>query len=690
MRYWTSISVIIALGVMAFCSYYLYREFTFRVEKTGGEVIGTVTFKKRIASRRYSDNVVWEEIGEETEIYNHDAIRTLEYSSAVISLKDGTKIELDQNTLLVVMLSEKGLNINFDRGGVSARSAAGGGRPVTLNTRDAVVQLEEGDMAVNSSEGSTDIVVSKGEAIVESGGREIELSPDKIATIKDGKIESKKNTLFPEKPGQNAYILTPGGKARINFSWRSEPEGSVKVEISANSSFAGLAESFSSAGMAKDVMLSPGDYYWRIVRGGTKSYPVKFTVISDKRPVPIYPRENQEIALAGDEGVLNFRWDGGEHVSGYEITAARDIGMKDVVVKLQSRVNTISARGISPGVYYWSVRNIYPPGIDGGDFTAGPVRFKVDKRSFSLTRPELFEIGPVTTGGSFVLNWKGVNGAERYFAEISSDSEFKKNVISRYTVNSFLRVNEKLPEGSYFWRVSALKGENSSGSSTVLPLVITKPVEIVTVHPERGQILYKRPEVINFRWNDPNKGKKYLVEISEKNDFRKIIMRLESDAGSVTGETPGAGAFFWRVLLKDGSGKVIAKSAASGFSIPAELRAPVLITPGQNEKVVPGLKNRIRFEWKKIRSANEYEVEVFQRIAGADRSLIVYTSKSSYVEASNISLFRPGKFSWLVRAKRVRNGRVTAYRESGKSIFAIEDVRILPPPEVKDPGVLFK
>lgn len=127
MKFWTSLSVAGAIAFGAFCSYYLYREFTTHEIKTGGEKIGTITFKKRSASRRFSESVMWEEIAQESPVYNYDAIRTLEYSSAVISLNDGTSIELDQNTMLVVILSRKGVDINFDSGGVSAKSGAGGG-----------------------------------------------------------------------------------------------------------------------------------------------------------------------------------------------------------------------------------------------------------------------------------------------------------------------------------------------------------------------------------------------------------------------------------------------------------------------------------------------------------------------------------------------------------------------------------
>jgi len=172
--------------------------------------------------------------------------------------------------------------------------------------------------------------------------------------------------------------------------------------------------------------------------------------------------------------------------------------------------------------------------------------------------------------------------------------------------------------------------------------------------------------------------------------FSRMIMVLESYLHSVTGESPGAGSYFWRVVLKDKTGKILAKSPVSDFSIPAELRAPVLISPRANERILPGIKNRVRFEWRRIHGATEYEVEVFQRIAGSEKAMMIYTSRDNFIEASNPALYRPGVFSWLVRARQIKNGRITAFRESERSFFEIDSVEILPPPEVKEPGVIFK
>lgn len=689
MKFWTSISILGALCVMIISSYFLHKELTSRIQKSGGEVIGTITFKKKSASRKYSESVVWEEIAAESPIYNYDSVRTLEYSSAVLSLKDGTRIELDEKTMLVVMLSAKGVDINFDRGGVSAKSGTGD-KLITLNSRDATIALNSGDISVNSSDKGTDIALAAGSAKVEAGGKGVNITSDETATLKDGVVKAEKKRLFTEAPSHNAIMMTFGNIIPVSFSWRSEPAGEVSVEIATDGSFSRIVKSFTSRGRSQVVDMRPGDYYWRLVSGKNRSFPVKFSIFNDVRPEIITPAMNQRISLGEGGGLLTFRWERSRYASEYEIVIARDREMKDVYSKLTSKVNTISAADLDSGVYYCTARSIYPAGISSGESISGPNRFTVEKVQFSLARPGLIDPGPVTTAGPFTLYWKGVQGAERYTVEIASDAEFKKKVLMSDTQNTFLRVERRIDEGNYYWKVAAKRGRTSSGSSDIAPLIITKPVQITLVFPQTGTVLYNRPEVINFMWKDPNKGYKYLVEVSEKSDFSRLSMNLESDLQNVTGESPGAGSYYWRVVLKDKSGRIMVKSAPGEFSIPAQLRAPLLVTPKNNESIIPGIKNRIKFEWRKVASANEYEVEVFQRIAGAEKTMIVYTAKGGFVEASNISLYRPGKFSWLVRAKQVRNGKITAFRESDKSFFEIEDVQLLPPPEIKKPGILFK
>lgn len=689
MKSWTNGLILLSLLVAVLCSYFLYREFTARIYKSGGEVIGTVTFKKRSASRRYTENVIWEDIAQESEIYNYDAIRTMEYSAAVISLKDGTKIELDQNTMLVVILSEKGLDINFDRGGVSARSGGTGSSPITLNSRDARIALDSGDISVNSSEKGMDIVMNSGSAKVASGGTDINISPDVITTLKNGVVESKKGSLFPESPRNNSYMVSFGSDIPVSLSWKCDPPGDVRVDISDSSSFKNMLRSFTTDKTEEKVSLGPGDYYWRIARGDNSSQGVKFTILSDRRPDLTAPRMNEKIVLPDGEGAVTFRWEKSQYASMYEITAARDEKMTNAVLKLTSRINMISTYELEAGTYYWTAKSIYPPGMIPGSTMSGPGRFTMERRSFSMLKPLPLDQGPVIVGTPFSLIWRGVQGAKSYKADLAFDPDFKRIVLSGDTKNSYMKIENKLPEGKYYWRVSAFNGSITSGYSEIAMLRVTRPATIFALFPHDGAVLPERPAEIKYTWNDPNNGSSYIVEISDRSDFRNIKQSLESSVAGITAVSPGVGIHYWRVRLVDEKGFPVARSAATEFSIPATLKVPVHITPGENEKLIPGLIKRIRFQWSRITGANEYEIEITRLIGGVEKPLVIYTSRDDFIEVSNVSMYKPGRYSWLVRAKHVKNGKVTAYQESKKRIFEIDTVELLPPPEVKNPGVLF-
>ncbi len=690
MKSWTSIVIICCVSFMAICSYFLYRELTVRIEKSAGEAIGTITFKKKSASRRYTENVIWEEIEQQSEIFNYDAIRTVEYSSAVISLKDGTKIELDQNTLLVVILNDKGLNINFDQGGVSAESGSGTGGPITLNSKDATIALDKGGISVNSSDAGMNIKVNSGNAKISADGKELNITAAEITTLKDGVTESKKGSLFPESPKNNSYFVTFSKSLSVRFSWRSDTPGEARVEISRNSDFKDIVKSYKSVKPVLEASLPAGDYYWRIVRGDAVSYPVKFSILSDSKPMLITPHTNQKLKITEDSELVTFRWEKSEYVSGYELTAARDPAMSDKVITLASKINIISVPELQPGKYYWRVRGVYPAEILAEPALSQTDIFEIEKIMFSEVRPVPLDQGPVSTAGPFTLNWKGVPGSKSYSIEISSDKKFRKLILSENVSNTFVKIDKKLSEGRYYWRVSALNDDKISSTSITALLTMVRPVQITTLSPQAGEVLSGRPASVHFSWRDPNNGDKYIVEISDRSDFRNIRQSLASNVPDSEWKSPGVGNYFWRVILHDSSGNSIARSPASEFSIPGELKVPVHVNPKENEKVIPGLKKRFRFEWSKTNGANEYEIEIFQRIAGVEKPLAIYTSKINNIELTNLSIFTPGFYSWQIKAKQLKKGRVSAYRESKKTYFYIEEVVLLPAPSVKKPEVIFK
>lgn len=363
MKYLANIVIAISIGFLGYCSYYLYKELTSHVDKKGGEVIGNIVFKKKNASRRYTDSVIWEDIAQESEIYNYDAIRTMEQSSAVLTLKDGTKIELDQNTMLVVIMTDKALNINFDKGGVTAQNTSGSQSSIVLNSKDASIALNKGDISVNSDDGGMDIHLNSGNAKVSAGGKELSITPDVAATLKNGVAESSNEELIPEYPKHNSHMVSFDKSMPVSFSWKSGATGEAKVEIALNNRFNPVQKSYTSRKPSLTAELPAGDYYWRVVKGKSVSRSVKFSILSDKKPELMTPYSNQKIVLTEGAENVTFRWDKSKYAVNYEITVARDKEMSDIALNLTSRINIISASQLEQGNYFWRVKSIYPEGM---------------------------------------------------------------------------------------------------------------------------------------------------------------------------------------------------------------------------------------------------------------------------------------------------------------------------------------
>ena len=85
-------SLVIGIGSVIIITFSLlfYNDLTKKVDAGEAEEVGTITFKREVAQRKYTSQVVWENIEQNAPVYNYDSIRTANLSEAVIHLKDGT------------------------------------------------------------------------------------------------------------------------------------------------------------------------------------------------------------------------------------------------------------------------------------------------------------------------------------------------------------------------------------------------------------------------------------------------------------------------------------------------------------------------------------------------------------------------------------------------------------------------
>jgi hypothetical protein len=98
--------VVLCLSVAGFFGYTFWKDLNSTARRTDKEKIAIITFKNRIAQRKFDDRVVWERIDKSTPLYNGDLIRTAELAEAVITFNDGSEVDIYENTISQISLPE--------------------------------------------------------------------------------------------------------------------------------------------------------------------------------------------------------------------------------------------------------------------------------------------------------------------------------------------------------------------------------------------------------------------------------------------------------------------------------------------------------------------------------------------------------------------------------------------------------
>jgi len=675
MKSWDKEALLIFLcfAVITTSVYALYREMTLRIEKNSSQSIGSITFKKKSAERKYDEYVIWEDIDNNALVFNYDSIRTFKGSAAFIHLKSGTEISLDEDTMIVIISDDDGVKINFDRGSVSAKSGDAA-ENISLNTKDVSVSMNKGEINVKQSEDIVDVNISGGEAAINAGGDIKKIDENVKAQIVKGKTEVKKISIIPEYPSDNAFFVTYKELAGIDFKWKSESAGTDIVQISKESNFTNIIYTSKSSNGKCGINISPGDYYWKVTARGESSPVKKFILLKDSVPEQIYPGDNEKVSVTGDEETVNFKWNQSEHAAAYEFEVAQNQTIEKPFKKLRLNMNSVSVEGIPAGHLWWRVNRIYPDGfiiLDDKTIISG---FNLERSVFTRIKPKPIHDGEMyasTLTENIILNWEGGKGVKDYKVEISSDNQFKNIIRSSNAEMPFFNAG-KMSEGRYFWRVSANYEKWESPVSDAVTLIVSAPKPVVYLSPVNGTIFADNEDYIKFLWNDPLDTNSYSFEISADSDFKNIISSSKTDLSSYLLKNPGSGKFYWRVSIIDNAGTKIAAGAPGFFFIPEALEKPSAVLPSNMGVINLDNLDVVRFQWNKVTGADQYEVEIFQRESGADRSLIVLNTDKTVIELRNFSFFDQGTVVWIVRARKSVKGKITATSESDRNYFVLK------------------
>ncbi len=662
---------------------FLWFDFNRRLDAGDAEIVGRLVIKRNTAERRYSAQVVWESLGNSFPLYNKDTIRTGTDSEAQIVLNDGTQIDIEENSMIVLNIAQnQEASIEFAYGSLQAQSGSGGKGAISIISGDTVLSLNDSDVKLSGGKDQDlNVVVNRGEVELENGGQKQKIEENQVASLSDEGVKVTKLTLRSESPSDGARIFVKDPQTEIPFRVAgTDSARSALLEVSPSRSFSRDTLRREFTGSAASVSLKPGVYYWRASQfdpatGKNETTTVyRFSLLANTPVEPMLPIANAEIRSMADDPFVNFVWRQHDLASGYILEIASDPDFRDIRNRVESQTTSIATK-LSQGTYYWRIttRSIIPEGT-----STGPVRRLNVSRLRELPPPMLLRPASGQTlpvqllsGQGIVLQWKGDSESERTEIQISPDPSFSSGgTISRSTQSGYLNLKEEISTGTWYWRARSVASNGTpSPYSGSISFTIASTGQIRILSPLETQKISNldiRDRGISFNWESASSGSDSRNDfvLSRSRDLSDPVAAREGFQGNnLILDSPGAGTYFWQVRIKDSEGTLLARSDISSFTVLNEIREPVGIFPANDSLVNMAVRDDLPFRWEGSADATGYVFTLYKIENRTRKQLLMKNLTTENYNLTDLSLLDIGEFAWSVKAVMREGNQVLESRE---------------------------
>ena len=144
-------------------------------------------------------------LGPGAEVHEGDIVRTPSGSRATLRLRDGTGLEMNERSELLVRAAWSGLRIHLERGDVILQAAKQGRGRLQLTTRDATSSVKGTVFAVSTGIAGSVVSVVEGAVAVAQGGSERVLKPGEQVSTSDALQASGVREAIAWSPNADKY-----------------------------------------------------------------------------------------------------------------------------------------------------------------------------------------------------------------------------------------------------------------------------------------------------------------------------------------------------------------------------------------------------------------------------------------------------------------------------------------------------
>ncbi|HXH27516.1 MAG TPA: hypothetical protein VNL37_00620, partial [Candidatus Polarisedimenticolia bacterium] len=255
----------------------------------GGALATLVGFDRTVKAKR-ADALAWEDAQARMPLYDNDAVRTFEKSTATIAFGQDDVVEVDQNALVVIKPRQKTGDQDeislallspdlIDR--LSSKPAAeqkqalekaAAAREVHIRTLPAsaggsgkthvaVRSLPDKSTTVSSLSGALQIVGPKGDSVVLKEKMVTRITPQGVI-VKPRELPPAPALVSPRDGASYAYLRK---SPQVQMSWSTAPRAaSYRIVVASDPSFRKVFADERVRTTGFSLRLQPGTYYWRV------------------------------------------------------------------------------------------------------------------------------------------------------------------------------------------------------------------------------------------------------------------------------------------------------------------------------------------------------------------------------------------------------------------------------------------
>lgn len=350
--------------------------------------VGKVSFKYRVAQRKYVSRMIWEDVEQNTPVYNNDTIRTDQLSEATITLFDNTKIELDPDSMFVLNVVNNKIKLNVIKGSVLVdRENNKKISNIQIEQNKSSISLKSGKFRVNQSKNKVKIVSHSGDIDIQKGNKKFTLKDGQVAIVDSNGFKNFNLKYHLIKPKDNIRIFTKNKSDTVNFQWKSN-NSKVLFQIAKDRKFQEKVFLKIVNANQIEVNLKEGVYFWRITKPNhsrlqDKSVTRKIHIIQNEKVKLISPSNEKQIPYQRNEISILFTWKKLNLSSDYTIQIAKDRKFNNLIYNESIYKNFVTYK-FGEGTYFWKI--IAKGSIKGSRSQSDVYQFHVIKKDELLSR----------------------------------------------------------------------------------------------------------------------------------------------------------------------------------------------------------------------------------------------------------------------------------------------------------------